>query len=80
MDIYNEESTRKWHARIENALPTCQGCGERIRLDDRVVLVEVGTLGMTAHPHSKVIKQTTRDWFHAKCDIAIGGRTEEETT
>jgi len=49
---------------------TCQSCGKAIEAGAKVVLVEIGTLAFTAHPHAKVI-HPLRDWFHATCSVAI---------
>lgn len=57
--------------RARRNLPTCQGCGQRIDIGEKVVCVIIGTLELTAHPHAKVTQQLSKDWFHRSCEVAV---------
>lgn len=52
----------------------CQCCGKEIKAGDKVVKVERGVLGFSAHPHARVDgPDYSSDYFHAGCDIAVRG-------
>lgn len=48
----------------------CECCGKEIKAGEKIVKVEYGTLGFTAHPHARVEGKFC-DYFHAECDVGV---------
>lgn len=55
-------------------LKFCQCCGKPIVSGQKVVKIEYGAFGYSAHPHPRIQQQEGKpDWFHRACDVAIRG-------